>query len=159
MSIVAPVADAADGVSFDICNTQFTAEAFQNHVTNPQTFQTRVAGIYCPPSYRFSHMLIIEMNNTLDSIEGIILCKVLNRVFSITDKMNRETMIGLNPALVDILDDILFQGETHCKCREVCTFMIYRFPESFLTKPRCQGRNIHDELVQLFFPSPLYVLK
>ena len=124
--------------------------------------------MYCVPqelspkiSYGLS-VFVIEMNNSIDKIEGIGLMRnkpEFNKYYKVhTDgNTNRYTYIGkyfmereliyrYNSKLVDILEVILFKGKTHSKRGLGLTCI----PEKVLTFEICKGIDMKQEIKRLF---------
>jgi hypothetical protein len=124
--------------------------------------------IYCCPSelsskiHLNSPVFVIEMNNSINKIEGIGLIKnktVTNKYYKVhTDgNKNRYIYIGdyfidrtiiddLNPLLVFALEEILFKGYTHSKRGSGLTIL----PEKVLNLDVCKDIDIKKEIKQLF---------
>jgi hypothetical protein len=78
-----------------------------------------------------SIVFVVEMNNDKNEIEGIGLIRnrpILDKYYKIYDdcnynrytyksnyRLDRETILRVNPTIVDVLDNILFKGNTHLK--------------------------------------------
>jgi len=124
--------------------------------------------MYCCPSelspkipYN-TPVFVIEMNNTINKIEGIGLIKNnhdTKKYYKVHSdgNTNRYTYIGkyfierytincYNPSLVFILEEILFKGKTHSKRGSGLTII----PEKVLKFDICEGINIKKEIKQLF---------
>lgn len=124
--------------------------------------------IYCVPqelSPKISYGLpvfVIEMNNSVNKIEGIGLIKnkpEFDKYYKVhTDgNTNRYTYIGkyfmdrdliyrYNSRLVDILEVILFKGKTHSKRGLGLTCI----PEKVLILDICRGFDVKQEIKRLF---------
>jgi hypothetical protein len=125
--------------------------------------------MYCTPLELSPKILyntpvfVIEMNNSINKIEGIGLIKnkpVTDKYYKVhTDpNTNRYTYIGkyfmdrelidrYNPLLVNILDQILFKGKTHSKRGSGLTLI----PEKVINSEICQNINIKKEIKQIFY--------
>jgi len=109
-----------------------------------------------------SLVFVIEMNNSTNQIQGIglIFNKVhldkyykvyqignYNRYTYLGDhRIDRHDLLADHPALVYILDYILFKEKTHMKRGSGMT----QVPEKLLRHPRVQGLNILAELKAIF---------
>jgi len=107
-------------------------------------------------------VFVIEMNNSLNQIEGIGLIKnktASDRYYKVhsdgnTNRytyignyfMDRETIEKFNPLLVSILNKILFKGKTHSKRGSGLTLI----PEKVLKLDVCQGIDIKKNIRNLF---------
>ena len=107
-------------------------------------------------------VFVIEMNNSLNQIEGIGLIKNkvdtkkyykvhsdanTNRYTYIGNYfLDRETIEKFNPLLLSILDDILFKGKTHSKRGSGLTLI----PEKVLKLDIFQGLDIKKNIRNLF---------
>ena len=124
--------------------------------------------MYCTPSelspkigYN-TPVFVIEMNNSINKIEGIGLIKnrpEFSKYYKVhsDSNTNRYTYIGkyfinrklieeYNSNLVYILDNILFKGYTHSKRGTGLTLI----PEKVLKLEICNEINIKKEIKQLF---------
>jgi hypothetical protein len=124
--------------------------------------------MYCSPlelSPKISYdapVFVIEMNNSVNKIEGIGLIKnkpKTNRYYKvhIDGNTNRYIYIGnyyidcesierINPSLVYILEEILFKGKTHSK--RGCGLLL--IPEKVLQFDICKDRDVKKEIKDLF---------
>jgi len=124
--------------------------------------------MYCTPLELSPKILyntpvfVIEMNNSINKIEGIGFIKnkpATDKYYKvhIDSNTNRYTYIGkyfmerqlidrYNPLLVNILDQILFKGKTHSKRGSGLTLI----PEKVLNSDVCQNINIKKEIIQIF---------
>lgn len=124
--------------------------------------------IYCSPQPMTSKILpdslvfVVEMNNTLNRIEGIGLVKNtvrFDKYFKVYDagnfnryvfrgkyRIDREELIRYNYKLVDILDQILFKGKTHLKRGGGITTIT----DKLLKNDYCEGLDIISMIKQLF---------
>ena len=124
--------------------------------------------LYCvpfelsPKIHYETPVFVIEMNNSLNRIEGIGLIKnkpSCNRYYKVHEDgntnrfiyigdyfMERENFINTNSFIVDVLDEILFKGKTHSK--RGCGLSI--IPEKILKFDICNGRDIKKEIKDLF---------
>lgn len=110
--------------------TRFSDATWQQNMQH--RLQSEKACVYCSPSPLAvplnSLMLVIEMNNTTDKIEGIGLvrnnCR-LDLVFDVYEErdFNRYVFRGdhrldrgeIPPALVQLIEEVLFVGKSHYK--------------------------------------------
>ena len=143
---------------------------------NTQTLETNYAYrkkrsfqcMYCSPqelSPKISYntpVFVIEMNNSLNKIEGIGLIKNKpateryykvhydgnnNRYIYIGDYfLDRETIERNNTLLITVLDEILFKGKTHSKRGCGLTLL----PEKILKSDICQGMDIKKTVRDIF---------
>jgi hypothetical protein len=109
-----------------------------------------------------SLVFVVEMNNTLNRIEGIGLMRNnirfdkyislykdgnFNRyVYKGNYHIDRELLIRHNSSLVDVFDYILFKEKTHLKRGAGFTTI----PEKLLNHKNCQNLNIKNEVKDLF---------
>jgi hypothetical protein len=86
-----------------------------------------------------SLIFVAEMNNEKNKIEGVGLIKnqlVLDKRHKIYENgeynsyiyrgkywLSRETLENLDPAIIEIFDNILFKGKSHLKCRTGITIL------------------------------------
>ena len=124
--------------------------------------------MYCCPSKlspKIPHntlVIVIEMNNSTNMIEGIGLIKnkpESNRYYKVhldgnTNRytyigkyfINRKMMEDYNPQLVYVLDQILFKGKTHSKRGSGLTII----PEKVLKLDVCKEINIKKDIKEIF---------
>jgi hypothetical protein len=109
-----------------------------------------------------SPVFVLEMNNSLNKIEGIGLIKnkpEVEKYFRMyTDgnfnryiyfgnyHITRDTLIEYNELLVDALDHILFKGYTHSKRGAGFTVV----PEKLFKHEICEGLNIKKDIKNIF---------
>jgi hypothetical protein len=142
-----------------------------NNETWKLNYENRIkrnkACIYCSTNelsnkiYYNTPVFVIEMNNSINKIEGIGLIKNnhestyhkiqndgnYNRYIYIGNfHIDRKTIYEHNPILVDILEKILFKGYTHSKRGSGMSCI----PEKVLNLDICQGINIKKEIKELF---------
>jgi len=114
-----------------------------------------------------SPVFVIEMNNSINKIEGIGLIKnkpTTDKYYKIQQNhsynryvyfgeyhISRQTIEDYNSRLVYVLDEILFKGYTHSKRGAGLTSI----PEKVLTFDICKDMDIKREIRQLF----LYTFK
>jgi hypothetical protein len=112
-----------------------------------------------------SLVLVVEMNNTQNRIEGVGLIRnipLLDRYYKTYDyfdynryfyKSNyhipREKLLDYNPRLVDVLDYILFKEKTHMKRGSGFTTI----PSKLLNHDRCNGLDIKQEIRGAFLST------
>jgi hypothetical protein len=162
-----------------ITTTRFSNETWRQNMEYRKRYQFK--GCIYGSSTKISEKIIpfgvdvfvIEMNNTLNRIEGI--GRIRNRIdydnddndktpFKIYEKqttmhfnfnkivyrgrvrINRDYIEEENPELLEILDHILFKGKTHVK-RGI---RITRFPPKLFTHEKCNNKNIEKEIKILF---------
>ena len=124
--------------------------------------------MYCCPSemspkiHYNSPVFVIEMNNSINKIEGIGLIKNkpetkkyykvhsdgnTNRYIYIGNYfIDRKTIEDYNPQLVQILEQILFKGKTHSKRGSGLTII----PEKVLKLDICKDINIKKDIKDIF---------
>jgi hypothetical protein len=116
-----------------------------------------------------SLLLVVEMNNTTNQVEGIGLIRnfsKLNRpIYQIGNfnrytyqgkyHINREQILKENPQLVEGFEHILFKGKTHMKRGSGFTTI----PEKLLKDRIWEERDVKTELKELFRKSKLEDLK
>jgi len=112
-----------------------------------------------------SLVLVVEMNNTQNRIEGIGLIRnspLLDRYYKTYDyfdynryfyksnyHISRETLMEHNLILVDVLDYILFKEKTHMKRGSGFTTI----PPKLLSHDRCNGLDIKQEIKGVFLST------
>jgi hypothetical protein len=124
--------------------------------------------MYCCPSElspKISYntpVFVIEMNNSINKVEGIGLIKnrpETKKYYKVHSdaNTNRYTYIGnyyisrdilddYNEPLVYALDEILFKGKTHSKRGSGLTVI----PEKVLKFEACEGINVKKEIREIF---------
>ena len=125
-------------------------------------------GIYCAPlqmSVKIplnSLVFIVEMNNTINKIEGVGLIRNYvqfdknYRVYQIQNyhryiykgeyRIDRSVLERYNPHLVKVFDHILFKEKTHMKRGSGLTTV----PKKLLNHDICQGIDLNAELCKIF---------
>jgi len=109
-----------------------------------------------------SIVFVVEMNNSINKIEGIGLIKnfiQVNKKYCVYEignynryiygsdyHINRTEIESYNPELVRILDHILFKEKTHLKRGSGLTSL----PDKLLRHRLCSEIKIEEELCQLF---------
>jgi hypothetical protein len=109
-----------------------------------------------------SIVFVIEMNNTINQIQGIGLLKnnlredKYYKVYDTGDynryiyksqyRIDRTHLIIINQKLVELLDYILFKGKTHLKRGYGFTTV----PDKLLNHEKCQDFDIKNEIKSLF---------
>jgi hypothetical protein len=112
-----------------------------------------------------SLVLVVEMNNTRNRIEGIGLIRnspLLDRYYKTYDyfdynryfyksnyHVSREKLQEYNPILVGVLDYILFKEKTHMKRGSGFTTI----PLKLLNHERCNGLDIKKEIKGVFLST------
>ena len=112
-----------------------------------------------------SLVLVVEMNNTRNRIEGVGLIRnspLLDRYYKTYDyfdynryfyksgyHVSREMLLDYNPILVDVLDYILFKEKTHMKRGSGFTTI----PPKLLGHDRCNGLDIKQEIKGVFLST------
>ena len=112
-----------------------------------------------------SLVLVVEMNNTRNRIEGVGLIRnspLLDRYYKTYDyfdynryfyksgyQVSREMLLDYNPILVDVLDYILFKEKTHMKRGSGFTTI----PPKLLGHDRCNGLDIKQEIKGVFLST------
>lgn len=107
-------------------------------------------------------IFVIEMNNTLNRIEGIGLIKNIiqtEKYYKVYDdcnynrytykgkfRINREVLIEHNKKLVEALDYILFKEKTHMKRGSGFT----QIPYKLLKHKKCEDLNLKEEIKYLY---------
>lgn len=151
---------------FTIVTSRFDNETWQTSCEN--RIKRNHACIYASPHEMSpkidleSPVFVIEMNNSINQIEGIGLiknkCKT-DKYYKIQNNqnynrfvyfgeyhINRSLIDRYNPFLVYVLDNILFKGYTHSKRGAGFTTI----PEKVLKYDICQGIDIKQEIKKLF---------
>jgi hypothetical protein len=107
-------------------------------------------------------VFVIEMNNSLNKIEGIGLVRnkaIVNKGYKIHSERNynryifngkyrigREELERINPKINIILDYILFKEKTHLKRGIGFTTV----PEKLLNHTKCEGIDLKNEIKIIF---------
>lgn len=107
-------------------------------------------------------LFVVEMNNSLNRIEGIGLIRNESKfdkyyciyetgnynryVFKGNYRVDREILLEKNALLVENLELILFKGKTHLKRGSGITLI----PDKLLKHKKCNDMNFHNEVKQLF---------
>ena len=112
-------------------------------------------------------VLVVEMNNDKNAIEGIGLIKnrpILDRYYKIYEdyyynrytyksdyRIDREVILRMKPIIIDILEKIVFKGKTHIKRGSGFTTI----PEKLLKKSSEKNENINivEEIKNIFICS------
>jgi len=150
-----------------LVSTRFNEETWQQNVNfrNKNNFTGCIYGIPQPMSPKIKSdcsVLVVEMNNTKNQIEGIGLVKNnlrLDKSYKIYDAGNynryifkgkyhiqREELIQINYFLVECLDYILFKKKSHLKRGMGFTTI----PEKLLMDEKCKNVDIKDEIKKIF---------
>ena len=151
---------------FNVVTNRYNNDTWETSLQN--RVRRHIPCIYCSPLelspqiYYDTPVFVIEMNNSLNKIEGIGLIKnrlVTNKYYKIHEDgnynryiymgnyhINRETVNQYNPMLVTILEQILFKGYTHSKRGAGMT----RIPEKVLKLDICEKKDIKKEIRDLF---------
>jgi hypothetical protein len=150
-----------------IVTTRFNTETW---LSNQQYRENHnIAGCFYSDQIRMSMSIppkstvfVVEMNNSLNRIEGIGL--VLNKIvcdkhIKVHDDANynrytytgkhricRETLSSRNPDLVCALDTVLFKGKSHMKRGAGFT----KITPKILANDKCAHINILDEICKIF---------
>lgn len=109
-----------------------------------------------------SIVFVVEMNNSINKIEGIGLIRNsihkdkyykiysdgnYNRyIYKSNYHVSREEILRYNPNIVNILDNILFKGKTHLKRGSGFTTI----PKKLLESDICDNMNLINEIKSLF---------
>jgi len=151
---------------FNVVTSRFNNQTLESNYNYRK--KKEFSCLYCCPSelsteitYN-SPVFVIEMNNSINKIEGIGLIKnkpELKKYYNVHSdgNTNRYIYIGnyyiskeivddLNQPLLLLLEDLLFKGKTHSKRGSGLT----RIPEKLLKLDRCNGINIKKEIKELF---------
>ena len=158
-------------MSVSILTSRFNDETWLENC-NYRKSHNEIACIYCSPQQITSKiepnalLLIIEMNNSQNKIEGIGLIRNLVKVtkyyrvydtcnfnrFTYTGKyrIDRDTLLSYNARMVEMFDNILFKNKTHVK--RGCG--LTRIPEKLLKLDICSpvgtAEQIKMELIHIF---------
>jgi len=151
----------------NLVSTRFNNETFQENLKYREKKQ--IACIYCSPQTMSqkieidSLVFVVEMNNSINQIEGIGLIKNFyetnkynvyetrnfNRyIFKGEYRISRDEMLRNDKynSLVKLFDTILFKGKTHLKRGAGFT----RIPEKLLKHPLCENKNILKWIQSIF---------
>jgi hypothetical protein len=152
---------------FTIVSTRFNNETWEQNVNFKKKYNYSgcIYGVPQPMSNKIelnSPVFVVEMNNSINKIEGIGLLKnniYLDKYYKVYDAgdynryifkgkyhINRDTLVILNLKLVELLDYILFKEKTHLK-RGIGFTTI---PEKLLNHKKCSDFDIKKELKNLF---------
>ena len=152
---------------FTIVSTRFNNETWQQNVSfrKQYNYPGCIYGVPQPMSNKIeseSAVFVIEMNNSLNKIEGIGLLKniiYLDKYYKVYDTgdynryifkgkyhLNRDEIININSKLVELLDYILFKEKTHLK-RGIGFTTI---PNKLLNHEKCKDFDIKNEIKSLF---------
>jgi len=151
---------------FSVVTSRFTTETLEKNYSYRN--KNKLICIYNSPTKLSpkinydTHVFVVEMNNSLNKIEGIGMIKNkpdpknyykvyetgnINRYTYIgTDYITRDDILCVNSELVFILDKILFTGYTHSKRGSGLTLI----PEKLLQKSILEGVNIKMKIKELF---------
>lgn len=115
-----------------------------------------------PKIERNGSVLVVEMNNSTNQIEGIGFVKNnlrLDKYYKIYDSgnynryvfkgkyyINREKLLEINSFLVECLDYILFKKKSHMKRGMGFTTI----PEKLLKDEKCKGIDLKEEIKTIF---------
>jgi hypothetical protein len=124
--------------------------------------------IYCSPQqlsskiYPNSPVFVVEMNNTTNKILGVGL--IANKIqfdkyykvyeignynrytYTSEYRLDRQILLEYFPALVNVLDYILFKEKTHMKRGGGMT----QIPDKLLRHPKCKELDVAKEIKNLF---------
>jgi hypothetical protein len=150
-----------------IVSTRFNQETWQQNVNFRQKYDYNgcIYGIPQPMSPKIpldSSVLVVEMNNSKNQIEGIGFVKNnlrLDKHYKIYDsgnynryifkgkyRIDREELSSLNNFLVECLDYILFKKKSHLKRGMGFTTI----PEKLLKDEKCKDLDIKEEIKSIF---------
>jgi len=155
---------------FTLVSTRFNTSTFQENENYRE--RKKIQGcIYCSPQAMSpkidldSLVFVIEMNNSLNRIEGIGLIRNavctdkfyrvydtynFNRyVFKGNYRISRSQMEGFDAEIVQILDYILFKERTHLKRGAGFTTV----PQKLLNHPKCEKRDIKEHIRRMFIET------
>lgn len=109
-----------------------------------------------------SLIFVVEMNNTLNRIEGIGLIRntvCTDKYYKIYDngdfnrytykgkyRLDREQIQKYNPAILKVLDHILFKGKSHSKRLPGISLI----PEKLIQHEICEGMDLKGEIETAF---------
>lgn len=152
---------------FTLASTRFSNTTWEENIEYRKTNNLNGC-VYCSPQPLTQKILpdslvfIIEMNNTLNRIEGIGLVKNtirLDKYFKVYQagnfnryvfrgkyRIDREELLRYNSKLVDVLDQILFKGKTHLKRGGGITTVT----DKLLKNDRCEGLDIKTIIKDMF---------
>lgn len=150
----------------NIVSTRFNNETWNEN--NNYRINKNISCIYGSPQqmspkiYSNSIVFVVEMNNTINQINGIGLVRNkpdVDKYYKIYTDVNynryiykseyhisREILETYNEGLVHALDNILFKGKTHLKRGNGFTTI----PEKLLKCDDCRGLNIKKEIQNVF---------
>jgi hypothetical protein len=152
---------------FTIVSTRFNNETWEQNVNfrKKYNYSGCIYGVPQPMSNKIklnSPVFVVEMNNSINKIEGIGLLKnniYLDKYYKVYDagdynryifkgkyRIDRAELISISSKLVELLDYILFKGKTHLK-RGIGFTTI---PDKLLNHEKCSGYDIKNELKKLF---------
>lgn len=151
---------------YTVVSTRFNNETWEENKQNRE--RRNIGCLYGSPQEMSpkidlnSPVFVVEMNNSINKIEGIGLIKNkpdvekhyrmyvehnFNRYVYIGNyHVSRELLIEYNEPLVDALDYILFKEKTHSKRGAGFTTI----PEKLLKKKICENINIKKDIREIF---------
>ena len=150
-----------------LVSTRFTNDTWEENIK----YREKINCIGCiygspvemSPKILFdSFVFVIEMNNTINKIQGIGLIKNIsycdkyykihndanyNRyIFKSKYYLNREILIRINSNIIEILENILFKGKTHSKRGSGFT----KVPEKILNNEIYRELHIKNTIKKIF---------
>jgi len=150
-----------------IVSTRFNNETWSQNI-NFRAKYNYIGCIYGVPQLmapsipQDSIVFVIEMNNSLNQVEGIGLVRNnvrMDKYYKLYDtgdynryiykgvyRLNRDELVVLNSKLIELLDYILFKEKTHLKRGYGFTTV----PQKLLHHEKCKDFNIMAEIKQLF---------
>lgn len=152
---------------FTIVTTRFNNDTWQQNENyrNKFNFKGCIYGVqHCmsPKIFLNSYVFVIEMNNSINKIEGIGLVKNnpnLERKYIIYDdpnynrfvykgkyRLNRDELILFDNNLVEILDYICFKEKTHLKRGSGFT----KIPDKLFKHRICDNKDIKNDIRNIF---------
>lgn len=152
---------------FTIVSTRFNNETWEQNINfrKKYNYSGCIYGVPQPMSNKIklnSPVFVVEMNNSINKIEGIGLLKnniYLDKYYKVYNagdynrytfkgkyRINRDELLNINSKLVELLDYILFKEKTHLK-RGIGFTSI---PDKLLNHEKCHEFDIKNEIKNLF---------
>jgi hypothetical protein len=153
-------------MNINLVSTRFNNETWRENMDN--RLKRNIVCFYASPREMTAKIMVdsivfvVEMNNSINQIEGIGLIHnkpVYDKYYKMYSEenynryfyfgkyyINRLQLIEYDNSLVDIFDFILFKGKTHLKRGAGFT----QIPEKILLHEICRNRNVKKEISNAF---------
>ena len=150
---------------FTLVSTRFNNETFKENIEYRK--RKEIVCIYCSPQAMSqkipleSLVVVVEMNNSINQIEGIGLIKnqIETKNYNVYDirnfnryifkgdyRISRDELLRNHEKIVEIFDYILFKEKTHMKRGSGFTTI----PEKLLKHPMCENISIKNWIKEIF---------